>query len=86
MEQEHATNKIVILSPGKRCWKTRKIIAYIEDFSNAHGFNSEITIETSLKSFLKYRTWILPTVIINGKIIARGYKPSEKQLLEVLIK
>ena len=86
MGQGSVTNNVVVLSPGKRCWKTRKIIAFIEQFSNAHGFNSEITIETTLKSFLKYRTWILPTVIINGKIVARGYKPSEKQLLEIMHK
>jgi disulfide oxidoreductase YuzD len=33
---------------------------------------------------LTYETWILPTIIINGKIVARGYKPSDKEILQNL--
>jgi 3-deoxy-D-manno-octulosonic-acid transferase len=81
-----AKNNITVLSPGKGCWKTKKIIGYIERFLSKYRIKSEITVETDIKQFFKYRTWILPTIIINGKIVARGYKPSEKKLFETLKK
>ena len=79
-------NIVTVLSPGKSCWKTNKIIRYLEKFLLKHKINAEITVETDVKQFFKYRTWILPTIIVNGKIVARGYKPSEKKLFETLKK
>ncbi len=78
------SNKIIILSPGKGCWKTKKIIRYLEIFSRNHHFKTNIIVISEIKNLIKYRTWILPTIIINGKIVARGYRPSKKKLLEVL--
>ncbi len=78
------TNKIEILSPGKNCWKTRKIISKMEKLVNAQNIEVEFEIISELKKLLNYRTWILPTIIINGKIVARGYKPSDKTIIENL--
>jgi hypothetical protein len=36
--------------------------------------------------FEKYKTWILPTIIINGNIVARGYKPADEVIFKSLIK
>jgi len=58
-------NTITILSPGPNCWKTKKIIASI----------------SNLKEFAKYKIWILPTIIINDKIVARGYRPSNEKII-----
>ncbi len=80
------SNTITILSPGKGCWKTRKIIGYVEMFLSKHKIESQITVETDIKKLIKYRTWILPTVIVNGKIVARGYRPPGKKLMEALNK
>ncbi len=71
---------IVILSPGPACWKSRKIIRYLDDYLNASHIDAEIRVVHKLKEMLIYRTWILPTVIINGKVVARGYKPSRHKL------
>jgi len=73
-------NTIVILSPGPACWKSRKIIRYLDDYLNASQIDAEIRTVHKLKDMLTYRTWILPTVIINGKVVARGYKPSRRKL------
>jgi len=74
---------IVILSPGTACWKSRKIIRYLDDYLKVSQIHAEIKVVHKLKEILTYRTWILPTVIINGKIIARGYKPSKQKLDKV---
>ena len=38
----------------------------------------------SLDEMMKYPTWILPTLVINGKVAARGYVPSVKMIVKQL--
>jgi len=73
-------NTILILSPGPGCWKSRKIIRYLESYLVAERIDAEIRVVHKLKELLTYRTWILPTIIVNNKIVARGYKPSKRKL------
>ena len=75
-------NQIKILSPGDGCGRTRKIIRYLESFMAEKHIEATFTIETDPEEFIKYPTWLLPTIIINGKIAARGYKPDEHQILK----
>ena len=75
-------NKIKILSPGQGCWKTKKIIKYLRTFFLENNIQAEFVIITELEEFLKYETWILPTIVINDKIVARGYKPSKDTILK----
>ena len=77
-------NKVEILSPGKGCWKTRKIIKYLETFFSENNIEAEFEIISSTEEFLKYRTWILPTIIINNKIVARAYRPSNHKILKYI--
>ena len=79
-------NKVEILSPGPNCWKTKKIIKSMEQFFDEQNIEADFKIITSLKEFIKYRTWILPTIIINNKIVARGYRPSNQKILKSIIK
>ncbi len=44
---------------------------------------ANIEIITNLKHILKFRTWILPTVIINGKIASRGIYPRKEKILKL---
>jgi len=75
-------NKITILSPGPNCWKTQKIIVSIRKFISKENIDAEFEIISKHEQFLKYRTWILPTILINNKIVARGYRPSNKKIIE----
>jgi len=38
----------------------------------------------SMDEILNYPTWILPTIIVNGKVVARGYAPSKKLIMNHL--
>jgi hypothetical protein len=87
------TNKIDILSPGKSCWKTRKLVSFLEKFVHKYGVDAEINIITDMKTMLTYRSWILPAVFVNGRPVARacptasfrrGYRPSEENLFKNL--
>ena len=75
-------NKVEILSPSSRCWKTRKIIKYLEKFFKENDIDFSVEIITETSKFVNYDTWILPTVLINGKIVARGYKPVKTRILK----
>jgi len=77
-------NHIKILSPGRACRRTQKIIRYLNVFVEKHHIETKIEIITENRQFLNYRTWILPTVIVNDKIVSRGYCPSGKNLLKNL--
>ncbi len=70
-------NKIEILSPGKACWKTRKLITRMKYFTDKKNIETEYIILTGLQDFIKYKTWVFPTVIVNGKIVAKGYKSAK---------
>ncbi len=77
-------NTITILSPGPNCWKTRKIIKSIKIFFVDHNIDAEFIIISNPNEFLNYRTWILPTIVINDKIVARGYRPSNNEIINNL--
>jgi len=76
--------KVKILSPGPGCWKSKKIIRSMENFMVENNIEADFEVVTKLKDFLKYRTWILPTVIINNKVVARGYRPTNEVILKNL--
>ena len=71
-------NKVEILSPGPGCWKTKKIIKSIKQFFMENNIDAEFNIISNTHEFIKYRTWILPTIIINNKVVARGYRPANE--------
>ncbi len=77
-------NKIEILSPGQSCLKTKKIIKKIQKLISEANLDAEIIVVSDLPKILEYETWILPTVVVNGKIVARGYKPADEVILNQL--
>lgn len=80
------TNKVEILSPEPGCWKTRKITRSIKEFFKEMGIKAEFQIISDTKEHVKYDTWILPTILVNDKIVARGYRPSDEIILNEIIK
>lgn len=77
-------NEIKILCPARKCSKCRRMIARAEEAVNNDLQDISIVIEDSLSEILKYPTWILPTMIVNGKVVARGYVPSLSTIQENL--
>ena len=79
-------NKVEILSPGTNCRKTSRLIKYLKLFFKENNIEAEFVIVDNAEEFDKYKTWILPTIILNGKIVARGYKPVNKVIFNNLNK
>lgn len=78
-------NKIEILSPGPECRRTQRIINSIKTILENERVDFEIQIISNQDEFFNYKTWILPTVIINNKVVSRGYKPYEQTILKNII-
>jgi hypothetical protein len=60
------------------------MVARVEEAINISGLPLKIEIVDSLDEMMKYPTWILPTLVINEKVTARGYVPSVNIILEQL--
>lgn len=46
--------------------------------------NVNLVVIDELEEILQYHTWILPTLVINEKLVARGYVPDIKIIQEYL--
>ena len=60
------------------------MIARVEETAEMHGIEANIKIIDSLDEMVTYNTWLLPTLVINDHMVARGYVPSVKQILEYM--
>ena len=81
---EISKNIIEILCPSKKCRKCTRIINSIETLLKEENIEAEIIIIDKLEDMLEKHTWILPTIIVNDKIVARGYFPSKDKILNEL--
>lgn len=73
-------NEIKILCPSQKCGKCHRMISRVEKAIVLSGKEVNIKIVDKLEDMLQYPTWILPTLIINNKIVARGYIPECKTI------
>lgn len=60
------------------------MLSRIEAAVEQSGPDATITIVDSLEEILQHPTWILPTLVINNKVIARGYVPDLKTVVDHL--
>ena len=73
---------IKLLCPPKKCGKCRRVIRQVESVLEKHTISAEVKIVNDPDELQKYPTWILPSLVINDKVIARGYVPSADVILQ----
>lgn len=73
---------IVILCPGSKCKKCRRMINQVMEVVKESGIESDVQILDKLDDLLRYNTYVLPALVINGKMIARGYVPEKTKIIE----
>jgi hypothetical protein len=76
--------EIKIFCPKKKCGKCTRLVARVEEAIKISGLPLQIKIIDSLDEMIKYPTWILPTLVINGKVEARGYVPTVEMIVNKL--
>ncbi|HZK08463.1 MAG TPA: thioredoxin family protein [Bacteroidales bacterium] len=78
------TNEIKIICPPfdcSKCRRLKKVVLQAIEMSGAEGNIEEIR---KLSEILKFPTWIFPTLVVNGKVVARGYTPKVEKIMEYL--
>jgi hypothetical protein len=75
---------IKIFCPKRKCGKCTRLFARVEEALAISGIPLKIEIVDSMDEMMKYPTRILPTLVINGKVAARGYVPSVKMIINKL--
>ena len=73
--------KLFILCPGTKCRKCRKMVKQVEVAVLESGMEAEVKIVDTLEELVKFNTWVLPALVINGKMIARGYVPEKSKII-----
>jgi hypothetical protein len=42
---------------------------------------AEVQIVDQIGELVRFNTWVLPALVINGKMIARGYVPEKSKII-----
>ncbi len=76
--------EIKIFCPKRKCGKCTRLFALVEEAIKISDQAWKMEKIDSLDEIMEYPTWILPTLVINGKVAARGYVPSVKMIVKML--
>jgi len=60
------------------------MISRLESILKEKGIEEEIQIINDTDELVQYPTWVLPTLLINNKVVARGYLPSKETIEKFL--
>ena len=69
-----------LLCPKTVCGKCKRIISSLEQIFNERNEKLNLRIVTELDEMLEYRTWILPSLFLDKKLVYAGYIPPVKYL------
>ena len=75
------TAKVFILCPGSKCRKCRRMIQKVNEAVMESGMDAEVKIIDKIEELIKFNTWVLPALMINGRMVARGYVPEISKII-----
>ena len=58
------------------------MVRQVEDAVQESGMEAEVVIVDKIDELVKFNTWVLPALVINGKMIARGYVPEKSKIID----
>ena len=76
--------EIVILCPGSKCKKCKRMIKQVEKAVFDSGIEAEIKLLDNLDDMLRYNTYVLPALFINDKKVARGSVPEKSIIIKAM--
>ena len=72
--------KVEILCPSKKCRKCKRMIRTVEKVLTDEKIAAEVSILDRVEDYVRYDTWVLPSLFVNGISVARGYVPPREEL------
>jgi hypothetical protein len=73
--------KLFILCPGQKCRKCIRMVKQVQEAVQESGMEAEVVIVDKIDELVKFNTWVLPALVINGKMVARGYVPEKSKII-----
>ncbi len=77
--------RFFLLCPSTICTKCKRIIVDLNKIAYELNLDWELQIITDIDKQIKFDTWILPSLFINGNICCRGYIPRFRRLKEIIM-
>ena len=74
--------EIFILCPGQKCRKCKRMVRQVEEAVQESGLETKVDIVDTIEELVKFNTWVLPALVINGRMIARGYVPEKSKIID----
>ena len=57
------------------------MIRQVEDAVTESEIEADVKILDTIDELVKYKTWVLPALVINGRMFARGYVPGKSKII-----
>ena len=78
--------EIIILCPGTKCRKCRRMVQTVQEAVEESGMEVDVKILDTIEELVKFNTWVLPALVINNKMFARGYVPEKSKIIDEMKK
>lgn len=78
--------EFTLLCPERKCHKCIAMEKLVEQLINEHFPKANIVHLHSPQDLLTFDTWIVPSLFLNGKPIARGYVPNATIAIDRIMK
>ena len=62
------------------------MVKQVEEALRESGMDAEVQIVDKIDELVRFNTWVLPALVINGRMIARGYVPEKSKIIEEMNK
>lgn len=69
---------------GANCGKCKKVEALFNKVISDHNIEASITKNENWEEMAIHNVTYVPSVMVNGKIVAKGIVPTENQILKLL--
>jgi len=58
------------------------MVRQVEEAVQESGLETKVNIVDTIEELVKFNTWVLPALVINGRMIARGYVPEKSKIID----
>jgi hypothetical protein len=62
------------------------MIQKVDEAVMESGMEAEVKIIDKIEELIKFNTWVLPALMINGRMVARGYVPEKSKIISEMKK
>jgi len=60
------------------------MIRTVEEIVETEHINANVVVLDSVDDYVRFNTWVLPSLFIDGMSVARGYTPMRENLVRKL--